>query len=172
MALSLSVALALPARAEEPSREYLVKAAFIFYFTQFVQWPDSAFQGPDDVFIVALVGDDPFNGALERALAGKTVGSHRVVSRHFDNAAAIGACQILFVPSAEDREFASIAGKLGNKPVLTVGETEGFPGMGGDVSFFAEGKKIRFEINIEAMNEGGLKVSAKLAKLARIFHPS
>jgi hypothetical protein len=170
LAIAILLALGGPARADEPSREYLVKAAFIFNFTQFVRWPDSAFKGSDDVFTVAIVGSDPFNGALEHAVTDKTVGSRRIVFRHFANASDLGPCQLLFVPSGEDGEITALIKKLGNTPVLTIGESEDFLPMGGQMRFFTEDNKIRFEIDIEAINKSGLKISAKLATLARIFH--
>jgi hypothetical protein len=170
IAIVLAMAsLMRPALADEPSREYQVKAAFIFNFTQFVQWPDNAFNGSDDVFTIAIVGGDPFNGALEHAVAGKTVGSHRIVFRHFDNAADVQPCQLLFVPSTEDGELTAIMNKLGNVPVLTIGESEVFPRMGGEMRFYTEENKVRFEINMDAIGKSGLKISSKLLRLAKIF---
>src|SRR5580658_8662880 len=104
--LSLSVAaiftIARPAHAYEVAGEYKVKAAFIYNFAQFVDWPDTAFTSADAPFIVAVVGKDPFEGILEQVVAGKRVGARRVIVKHFDSADQIGPCQILFVPMTED----------------------------------------------------------------------
>jgi hypothetical protein len=167
--LLTQLALWRPVLADEPSREYQVKAAFIFNFTQFVQWPEKAFGGSGDVFTVAIVGDDPFDGALERAVVGKTVGSRRIVFRHFDNAADLQPCQLLFVPPAEDGELTAIMNKLGSGPVLTIGESEVFLRMGGEMRFYTEENKVRFEINMDATDKSGLKISSKLLRLAKIF---
>jgi YfiR/HmsC-like len=164
-----TLGLMLLCGADGPSREYQLKAAFIFNFTQFVQWPDSAFSGSSDVFTVAIIGEDPFNGALERAVMGKAVGSRRIVFRHFDNAADLQPCQLLFVPSTKDSELTAIMNKLGNEPVLTIGESEVFLRMGGEMRFYTEENKVRFEINMEATDKSGLKISSKLLKLAKLF---
>src|ERR1700710_2338258 len=82
-----------PARiAFATSREYQVKAAFIYNFTQFIEWPKEAFKGPQESFVIGVVGQDPFDGALEQILAGKTVGNRPIVTKHFGTAADVGPC--------------------------------------------------------------------------------
>ena len=103
-ALKMGVVIAvvtatLPCRADAPTREYQVKAAFIYNFTQFVQWPDAAFASKDSPFVVATIGADPFNGALDAAMAGKTVANRSVTVQHFASADGLGPCQLLFVPA-------------------------------------------------------------------------
>src|SRR5580700_950009 len=140
--LSLSVAaiftIARPAHADEVAGEYKVKAAFIYNFAQFVDWPDSAFTSADAPFVVAVVGKDPFDGILDQAVAGKKVGARQVVVRHFDSVDQISHCQILFVPTTEEDSLARIIQKVGNSPVLTIGETDSFPLAGGCFRFFTE----------------------------------
>ena len=157
------------ARAADASREYLVKAAFIYNFMQFVQWPSAAFPAPDAPFAVAVVGDDPFDGALDRVLAQKAIGAHAVVVRHFASAGDIDSCQLLFVPAGQDAQLDAIFQKIAGKPVLTIGEDDAFI-QRGCIEFFLEEKKIRFQINLDAINAASLKISAKLAKLARVPH--
>jgi hypothetical protein len=163
------VSFALPCRAGAPTREYQVKAAFIFNFTQFVEWPDNAFSSSDAPFVVAVMRRDPFDGSLEEAMDGKSVGRHPIVIKHFDNPEDIGACQLLFVPSERDDALSSIFGKVGKNPVLTVGETDSFMASGGHFRFYIDGNRIRFEIDPDTVEGVGLKVSAKLLKLARIY---
>jgi hypothetical protein len=156
------------ARAEA-GREYQVKAAFLFNFAQFVQWPAKAFPSEDAPFVIATVGADPFEGAIEKAVAGKTVASHAVIVKHFSGADQIGDCHLLFVPAGEDANLAAILRRVGEKPVLSVGETDAFPRAGGCIRFYIEDGKVRFEINPEAASKATLKISAKLMSLARIF---
>ena len=161
--------LALPCRADAPTREYLVKAAFLYNFTQFVQWPDSAFASKDAPFVVATFGDDPFNGALEQAMSGKSAQNHSVVVKHFGSVDAMDTCQMLFVPTTQDANLKPLFDKLGNKPVLAVGESDDFMSAGGGIRFYIDANRIRFEIDPDPISADGLKVSAKLLKLARIY---
>jgi hypothetical protein len=152
------------ARAEV-SREYQVKAAFLFNFAQFVQWPDAAMTA-DEPLIIATVGTDPFEGMLDKAVAGKTIGKHRIEVHHAGSAQDIGKCHLLFVPAGQNA--GEIISAVGNKAVLMVGESDNFTDAGGDIRFFLEDGKIRFEIDPDSTSRGGLKVSSKLLNLARI----
>jgi len=160
---------ALPCRADAPTREYQVKAAFIYNFTAFVQWPDSAFASKDSSFVVATIGTDSFDGALEQAMTGKSVAGHSIVVQHFSSGDNMSSCQLLFVPASEDSSLNNLFAKLNSQPILTVGESEAFSSAGGAIRFFVEDKKMRFEIDPDSINSAGLKVSAKLMKLARIY---
>jgi len=161
--------VAWPCRADAPTREYQVKAAFVYNFTQFVEWPDSAFASKDSPFVVATVGADPFNGALEQAMAAKSVADRSVTVEHFASVDSVGPCQLLFVPASQDSSAKALCDKLDGKPVLTIGESDEFLPAGGGVRFFFEDNRIRFEINLDPIAADGLKVSAKLMKLARIY---
>ena len=163
------VTATLPCRADAPTREYQVKAAFVYNFTQFVEWPDSAFASKDSPFVVATVGADPFNGALEQAMAAKAVDDRTVTVQHFASVDSLGPCQLLFVPASQDSSAKALCDKLDGKPVLTVGESDGFLPAGGGIRFFFEDNRIRFEINPDPIATDGLKVSAKLMRLARIY---
>jgi hypothetical protein len=167
--LVVTLTLALPCRADAPTREYQVKAAFLYNFTQFVEWPDSAFASKDSPFIVATVGDDPFSGFLEKLTADKIAADRPIRIVHFDSPDHIAYCQVLFVPASQAGSIAVILDKVGQRPVLTVGETESFTSSGGTMRFFLEDNRMRFEINTDAAESSGIKVSAKLMKLARIF---
>jgi len=173
-ALKIGVVIAvvtatIPCRADAPTREYLVKAAFIYNFTQFIQWPDAAFASKDSPFVVATLGVDPFDGALDDALAGKIVANHSVTVQHFTSVDAIGSCQLLFVPASQNSALGALFAKLNGVPVLTVGESDAFTPAGGGIRFFLEDKKMRFEIDPDPITSVGIKISAKLMKLARIY---
>jgi hypothetical protein len=161
--------LALLCGGDEPSQEYKVKAAFIYNFARFIEWPPEAFANADAPFVIAVVGTDPFNGALEQAVAGKKVGTRRVEIRHFDSVEKIGSCQILFLPTTDDDAQAQIIHKVANDHVLTVGDSENFDSNGGSFRFFMEDNKMRFEVNTDATDRDKLRISSKLLKLARIY---
>jgi hypothetical protein len=155
--------------SDEPSQEYKVKAAFIYNFAKFIEWPSGHFASDDSPFVIAIVGTDPFNGELDRALAGKKVGTHPVEARHFESAESVGRCEVLFIADNDDEAVAKIIATLSGKAVLTVGDGEHFDADGGAIRFFTEDGKMRFEINTDATDAAKLKISSKLLKLARIF---
>jgi hypothetical protein len=169
LAIVALLGAAVICRAGEPSREYKVKAAFIYNFARFIEWPPEVFPNSEAPFVVAVVGADPFDGALEQVVSGKKIGARRVEIRHFDSIDNIGPCQILFVPSTDDVSEARIIQKIGNDHVLSVGESETFAANGGTLRFFSEGNKIRFEVNTDAADRARLQISSKLLNLARIF---
>ena len=164
-----AVSIALLCGGDEPSQEYRLKAAFIYNFARFIEWPSEAFNSADAPFVIAVVGTDPFTGALEQAVSGKVVGARRVEIRHFDSVDKIGPCQILFVPTTDDETEAAIIEREKDGHVLTVGESENFETNGGCLRFFTQDNKIRFEINTDVTDQAQLRISSKLLKLARIF---
>jgi hypothetical protein len=165
----VAVSVALPCRADTPTREYQVKAAFVYNFTQFVVWPDSAFASKDSPFVVATIGDDPFNGALEAAMNGKSAASRPIVVKHFSSVDDAATCQLLFVPASQDSNLSAVFSRLDKKPILAIGENDAFMAAGGGIRFYIDGNRIRFEIDPDSIAADALKVSAKLMKLARIY---
>jgi hypothetical protein len=169
LAIAALLGVALICRADEPSREYKVKAAFIYNFARFIEWPPEVFADSEAPFVVAVVGKDPFDGALEQVASGKKIGARRVEIRHFDSIDDIGPCQILFVPITDDDSEARTIRKIENGHVLSIGEGEAFTANGGTLRFFSEDNKIRFEVNTDAADRASLRISSKLLNLARIF---
>jgi hypothetical protein len=168
-AILAAMGLALLCGSGEPAQEYKVKAAFIYNFARFIEWPQEVFASADSPFVIGVVGTDPFNGALEQAVTAKKVGTRRVEIQHFDSVDQIGPCQILFVPTSDDESETKIIQKVENDHVLTIGESDSFDSIGGSFRFFTEDNKMRFEVNTDATDHAKLKISSKLLKLARIF---
>ncbi len=129
------------------SKVYEIKAAFIYNFAQFTQWPDSAFASNDSPFVLAFIGDSPLGPALERVLDGKAIAGHPIVLKHLDSVNQISGCHLLFVPESEDGDLDDIFNAVGNQPILTVGETTKFMWAGGIIRFFIADGRIRFEID-------------------------
>jgi hypothetical protein len=162
------LALVLPARADEPSRAYQVKAAFIYNFVQFVEWPASAFHSDSSPITIGILGDNLFGNALERAVQGKTVKGRSLAVRYFSRIDDLSPCQVLFVSSSDQNFLAALHDKLRDKNVLSIGESEQSIWAGGVIRFYDEDNKIRFEINLEAAGQARLKISSKLLRLAKI----
>lgn len=152
----------------ESAKEYQVKAAFLYNFGQFVDWPDHAFPAKDSPLVIAVLDPDPFDGGLDRAVAGKSIAGHPVVVKHVPADSAPPPCHVLFVPSEDDDYAKGAIARVAQSPILTVGETDAFQEAGGAVRFYIEDGKVRFAIDPDATQRAGLKVSSKLLSLARI----
>jgi hypothetical protein len=165
---ALTLALGSWCGADEPALAR-VEAAFVYNFTQFVEWPADAFASKDAPFVVAIVGEDPFAGALDQAMTGKSVNGRPVVVRHFASAERVEGCQVLFVPEAQDEAVSAVLARAAGRPILTVGQSDAFMRGGGAVRLFVEDGRMKFQIDPDVVDGAKLKASAKLMKLARIY---
>jgi len=160
-----------PARAQSASKEYQLKAAFLFNFAQFVEWPADAFPNAESPFYIGVLGDNPFGTALEETVRGESIQGHKIMvlnSRHLQE---LEKCQIIFITRVERARIGEVLSKLKGRKTLTVGETPGFAQRGGMINFYVEGNKLRFEINPAAAHQEGLKISSQLLSLGRIVEP-
>ena len=148
--------------------EYQVKAAFLYNFARFVEWPADAFPDARTPILLGILGDDPFGGALEQTVKGKTVNGRELVLRRLTRVEDLKGFHMLFVSSSEARHLPQILESLRGKCVLTVGETEGFAQAGGVINFTLEENKVHFEINLNTAERAHLKISSKLLALAKV----
>ena len=153
-------------RAEAMADEYPVKAAFLFNFAKFIEWPADVFKGSDDPLTICVFGQNPFGSALEEVVRGKTVGSRGFVVREVPNAAQAGKCQIVFVSASERKRARSLLDDLKGHSTLTVGETEDFTANGGVINFKIKDARVRIEIDMGAAERAKLRISSKLLSLA------
>lgn len=167
--LAALVAGMLQVCAEGPSaiEEYDVKAAFLFNFAKFVEWPASAFKSADDPIKICVLGQNPFGSSLENAVRGKTFGSRAFVVQDVTNAQDAATCHILFVAASVYKRLSPIVGGLKTSTVLTVGETDDFAANGGIITFRVRDARVRFEIETSAAERAQLRISSKLLSLAQ-----
>ena len=154
--------------APAPSREYQIKAVFLYNFVQFVDWPAKAFAGPDEPIRIGILGDDPFGPAIDEAVRGESVRSRPLVVIRARSLEELADCQLIFFAKSEGRDVAEQIARLGGRPVLMVGDDPDFARRGGAIAFYPEGKRIRFEINVEVARRLGLKMSSELLELGKI----
>jgi hypothetical protein len=155
------------ARAQAPS-EYQVKAAFLYNFAKFVEWPPDLFNNPRGPLVLCVAGKDPFGDFLEGIVQGKTANGHPLTIRRLQREGEARSCQILFISSSERNRVRPVLQSLNGASVLTVGETDGFAQQGGVINFTLEDNHVHFEINVDAAERAGLKISSKLLSLAKI----
>ncbi|MBE0602736.1 MAG: YfiR family protein [Deltaproteobacteria bacterium] len=176
-ALRLIIALVLlfgavlprPALGDHHMKEYEVKAAFLFNFTKFVTWSDTAPADAGKPFVIAVIGDDPFGEALS-VLERKTAQGRTIVVRRVHNLDSLKNCRILFISSSVGERLPSILRTAHARNILTVGDTERFASRGGIIGLVLAGDRIGFEINTESAKHAGLTISSKLLSLAKAIH--
>jgi hypothetical protein len=150
------------------SKEYQVKAAFLFNFVQFVEWPPVAFTKPETPICIGVLGDDPFGTALDDTVHGETVQSRKLVVQRSRRVEDLKECQLIFISKSETERVHGILGDLDPFPVLTVSEAQGFAQHGGIINLYLAGNKVRFEINLAGARRKGLKISSELLSLGKI----
>jgi len=156
------------ARAQDtPPSEYQLKAAFLYNFAKFVEWPADAFPDAKSPFIIGVIGENPFDDALERTVMNKTINGHPFAVKQCKTASEIKACHILFISQSERKRLAEILRTVRGERVLTVSEIEHFLTGGGMIQFLMEGNKVRFAIDDNAAKAAGLRISSKLLSLAK-----
>jgi YfiR/HmsC-like len=161
----LTTGACLPAQNLKPT-DYDVKAAYLYNFGHFVDWPPNAAMTKNDSFMVCVLGQDPFGPVLDATLAGESIAGKRVTAKRISTPQESANCQILFLSSAEDAQLHKIIEALNEQPVLTVSDMPQFSQRGGMIQFVLEGKKVRFEVNLTAAQRAGLTLSSELLKVA------
>lgn len=160
---------ALPASAQDPVfDEYQVKAAFLYNFTHFVEWPPGTFASYDDPIAICIAGPNPSSSALEEIVRGKKVGDRTIVVRRLANTHEAAQCQILFMGGTEWKRAPTVLGDLRGAGILTVGETSDFTTAGGIIAFKRDGGRIRLQVAVEVAEHRGLRISSKLLRLAEV----
>jgi hypothetical protein len=167
LAAITAAAFTWPSAAAESRLEYEVKAAFLYNFAKFVEWPVGAFPDADSALELCIYGDDPFGPIIDRIVQSRTVQGRPIIVQHEVETTSLSACHLLFVGPVASEEMARIVQLTGGTPVLTVGETDWFIDSGGMIRLFLEGGKVRFEVNAGVAEQAQLKVSSQLLKLAR-----
>lgn len=153
------------------SKEYKVKAAFLYNFSQFVEWPGEAFPEAQTPLVIGVIGEDPFGAYLDEIVRGEKVNNHPVAVQRYHSVEEIKTCHILFVSQSETKHLEQIFTSLKGRKILTVGEVEGFTQRGGMIRFVTEKNKIRFRVNLEAAKAAHLTISSKLLRPAEIIAP-
>ncbi|MCX6903989.1 MAG: YfiR family protein [Verrucomicrobia bacterium] len=148
-------------------QEHPVKAAFIYNFFKFVEWPASRFQETNAPLLIGVVGRGPITAALEAAVQDRKINGRNLLVQAVATPEEARAAHLLFVAATEDKQLDKLLKALATSSVLTVGESEAFARQGGMICFVLENGKIRFEINMDSAQRAGVKVSAQLQKLAR-----
>jgi hypothetical protein len=149
--------------------EYDVKAAFLFNFAKFVEWPAWTFERSGGAMVFSVVGDDPFGPALDRIARNEKVQGRPIIVKRVRRVEDLGPCHIVFIRGRGDAAVSSLIHQASAPYRLVVGEDPEFAERGGGIGFYFEQRRIKFTVNVGATERAGLKVSSKLLKIARVI---
>ncbi len=184
--LFLSVALhIMPCSAQDRSdsernREYKIKAAFLYNFIKFVDWPEDKSADQNKPIIIGIIGKDPFGDAFEPMTKKQIKGRNGLIKR-FEGieklkksgktdksiVESLRRCHLIFICSSEKENLTDVINLVDKHGVLTVGETPGMLKSGGMINFVVEENKVRFEINLTTAKNNKLKIRSQLLRLAK-----
>jgi hypothetical protein len=170
--VALLVGILLPVHSAvlaqpSPLTEYEIKAAFLYNFAKFVEWPSDAFKNSGDAFVIGVLGEDPFGDAIEGELKGKSIQDKKLVFKRLSDPQEAPSCHVVYVSVSEREHLDTILNKLRAAPVLTVSDMKGFIQRGGMIGLFLDKNKVAFSINQTVAESTGLKISSQLLKLAK-----
>jgi hypothetical protein len=163
-AFALALALLFAPFVVRAAGEYEVKAAFLFNFAKFVEWPEA--EASSAPVVIGVVGEDPFGEILPRTVLDETVKGRHVEVRHYQPGDDLADCQVLFVGHGPTAGLKELLERASARHILTVSDSEGFLAQGGAINFVLVGKNVRFDINSTAVRQAGLKMSSKLLAVA------
>jgi hypothetical protein len=145
--------------------EYELKAAYLYNFSRFIEWPSPADPSQQE-FNICVFGQDPFGRALNTVLDDKTIAGRNVKTKRMVNLEDIGQCQILFISTSEQKHLKQILTTLDGASILTVSDMPEFNDRGGMMQFVWEGNRVRFAVNLPIARKAGLVLSSELLKVA------
>jgi hypothetical protein len=173
-ALCLSIALALPSvtpmsrseAADARALEYAVKANFLYKFGDYVTWPPGGLGEADAAVNLCVVGDDPFAGVLDDAVAGERIAGRPITVLRLQVASPDTLCHIVFTRGSARQSTTDVLAVFAGRPVLTITEASNFGAGGGIIHFILRDNRVRFEIDQKTAGDSGLGISSKLLQLA------
>jgi hypothetical protein len=161
------MAKAAPAQVQQASQ---VKAAFLYNFAKFIEWPPGTFADDRAALTLGFFDGDPMAEALE-SLQGKVVHGRELKVTRRRNIEGVKECQIFFISAARQARVPQILGALKNSPVLTVTDgVDNFAKLGGIINLISIDDKIHFEICLDNAKQSGLNISSQLLKLAKLVN--
>lgn len=165
-AISLLLSNYANCRAQSAT-EYQVKAAYLFNFLKFVEWPDGLPGDPQGKWVIGIVGNSPVSGELSKLVEGKNILGRELEVKTLQATDNLRGCNILFISESEKKRLPVILAGLRGSSVMTVADMEHFIDAGGMVQFVVEEDRVRISIDVGATARARLKVSSKLLALAR-----
>jgi hypothetical protein len=153
------------------SREDQIKAAFLYNFAKFIDWPPSSFADPSAPFVIGILGETPIASVLDELVRDRKIGGRKITVRRVQSVAEAASTHMLFVSASDLSQWLQVQPAIEAKPVVTVGEAPSFVHSGGVINFIRQEDKVRFEISMPAVERCGVRVSSQLLILAVVGPP-
>jgi hypothetical protein len=164
--LLLAALLAWASGSAQEAAEQQVKAAYLYRFAGYVEWPEGAFSGPDTPIVFAIVGDEAVAVALTQAVSGRTVNERRLAVRRFKPGEALAGVHVLFVGRAEGARLRQMSPAAYSQSILMVTDAEGDQAQGAVINFVLAERRVRFEVSLESAERSKLRLSSRLLAVA------
>ena len=158
--------------AQSASNEAEVKAAFVYNFLKFVDWPAHAVPKPEQPLSIAIVGEGSVADAVADLLGGKRVGEHPLIVMRVGAGDSLPDVHAVFVTATDREKALRTLATRASAAVLTIGDAHEFASRGGMIGLYLEDRRVRFEVNTDATDAKGLRVSSRLLALARLVRSS
>jgi len=149
------------------SLEQEVKAAMVYNFTRFIEWPARAFKDGASPLVVAVVADETAARSMEVAFRGKDYAGRPIVLKRLESTTGVDGCHVLYLSQPEKRAAEDLLKAVAQSPVLTISDLENFPQRGGMIGFVRVDSRVRFRINNGVASQAGLTISSKLLSLSQ-----
>jgi hypothetical protein len=146
-----------------------LRAAFIYNFTRYVTWPETAFDHESSPVRVCLLADAHFLEKAQETIVDRKANGRPVLIEPRTSPQSLDGCHVLYIDADHADQHASILSSSEGRSIFTLSDTAGFAEMGGVANFFPVGKKLRFEINLRAAEDANLKLSARLLRVSKVL---
>jgi hypothetical protein len=170
LTLGLALAWVAPAHADSPL-ERQVKAAYLYKFASFVEWPEGSFARPDSPLVIAVHGSDPLAAQIEQMVAGRSVNGHAITVRRVRRGDSLAGVHILYTSGADRAGAADMLATARGQQCLTVSDAEEGLALGSMINFKVADDKLRFEVALRQVNQSQLKISARMLAAAWRVQP-
>lgn len=165
---TLLFGLGIPCFSQAPSQEYQIKGAYILNFSRFTQWPEKAYNGSENSFIISILGKDPFGVFLDELIKDESNAGRPIIVKRLKSLEETEVAHILFISREYNIDPSQLDRLIKDQSILTISDREGFARRGGIVEFYVEDDKVKFVINQARGEQCGLHFSSKLLRLAKI----
>jgi hypothetical protein len=157
----------LHVQAQQPKAdEFQVKAAYLYNFGRFIEWPNENASGKNEAFEICVLGADPFGPTLDATLARETIDGKSVAAKRISKPQDVDSCRIVFISSSEEGHLKEVLAALDKASVLTVSDIPRFSERGGMIGFILDGNRVRFDVNLASAQDARLTLSSELLKVA------
>lgn len=151
--------------------ERQVKAAYIYKFSSYVEWPESTFSHADSPLVIGVIGADSVADELDRIAAGHTVNGRNIITRKIKRGESLAGLHMLFIGQLDKAHLAELFSQTKNKPLLTITESQDAHALGSMINFVITDDRLRFEVALAPVESGGLKISARMLTAAYKVKP-